>query len=246
MFHQHNDEHLDQFFQRLNKPLKRMPQPARAELHAELRQHLAALVAAHEELGSTPEEALDLALRQFGDPAKIGHRLWWEWFLSSRRRPSEGFLAAGYALVLYALCDLLFALPPLLAPLGDRLVPSSCMAALRSGGDFLRYAQTLELLGLLTVLAMTLGVPALVGWLVGRKFPRHSLRAMFGVALAPTVWILPAIVLANLPPGQGFAGPLPAALACAAGVGGLGAVLGGARKGNKPRLSLAGFKRRRN
>ena len=228
MLHQPNDEQLDHFFQRLNKPLKRMPQPARTELHQELRQHLDALIAAHEELGSPPEEAFQLALRQFGDPAKVGRKLWWEWFLSTQRRPSEAVIAAGYALLLYALSDLLFALPPLLAPIGPAPVPGSFRSAMQSGGGgFLQYVQTLErLIGL----AMTLGVPSLVGLLVGRKFPRHALKVMFGIALAPTVWILPSIVFSNLPLGQSFAGPWPAAIACAALCGGLGARCGVTRR----------------
>lgn len=225
MLHQPNDEQLDHFFQRLNKPLKRMPQPARAELHQELRQHLDALIAAHEELGSSPEEAFELALRQFGDPAKVGRKLWWEWFLSSRQKPSEAVTAAGYALLLYALCDLLFALPSLLAPIGPAPVPSSFVTATESGGGFLQYVQTLALLA---GFAMTLGVPAFVGLMVGRKFPRPSVKAMIGVALAPTVWVLPAIVTANLPLGQNFAGPLPVAIACAAVFGCLGARCGAA------------------
>ena len=91
MHSQLSDEQTQQFFERLNKPLKHMPQNVRAELHTELRQHLDALVAANEELGSSPEEAFELALRQFGDPAKIGRKLWWEWFLGSRRRAQPGF-----------------------------------------------------------------------------------------------------------------------------------------------------------
>ena len=227
MHHQPNDEQLDHFFQRLNRPLKRLPQPLRAELHQELRQHLDALAAAHEELGSPPEEAFQHALRQFGDPGRVGRKLWWEWFLTSCR-PSEAVRAAGYALLLYALCDLLFALPSLLAPIGPAPIPGSLRAAMQSGGGgFLRYVQTLELL---IGLAMTLGVPSLVGLLVGRKFPRHALQAMFGVALAPTVWILPSIVFSSLPLGQSAAGPWPAALACAALFGGLGALCGATRR----------------
>jgi HAAS len=43
-----------------------LPEERRAELRAELRDHLEALIAAHEELGASPEEAVTAALRQFG------------------------------------------------------------------------------------------------------------------------------------------------------------------------------------
>lgn len=57
-----NDPSLDQWFQQFNAPLKRLPVEERAQLHTEVRQHLEALVAANEELGSTPEEAWAHAL----------------------------------------------------------------------------------------------------------------------------------------------------------------------------------------
>ncbi len=78
MFNPSENEALDQWFQRLNAPLKRLPPQERAELHQEVRQHLESLVAANEELGSSPQEAWELAMTQFGDPARIGRRLAWE------------------------------------------------------------------------------------------------------------------------------------------------------------------------
>lgn len=75
MFSPLENEELDHWFQRLNAPLKHLPAQERVQLHAEVRQHLEALVAANEELGSTPEEAWQFALTQFGDPTRIGRRL---------------------------------------------------------------------------------------------------------------------------------------------------------------------------
>ena len=87
MFSPLENESSEQWFQRLNAPLKRLPAEQRAELHAEVRQHLEALAAANEELGSTPEEAWEHALAQFGDPGNFGKRMAQEWHLGQNRLP---------------------------------------------------------------------------------------------------------------------------------------------------------------
>ena len=79
MFNPLNNPEMEQWFQRFNAPLKRLPVDERSELHLEVRQHLEALAAANEELGSSSAEAANLALKQFGDPHKIGRRLFQEW-----------------------------------------------------------------------------------------------------------------------------------------------------------------------
>ncbi len=82
MFSRHKSEAqepLTDFFERLNAPLQKMPVQDRAELHTEMRQHLDALVAAHLELGASPVEALDAAIKQFGSPRKTGKNLFREW-----------------------------------------------------------------------------------------------------------------------------------------------------------------------
>ena len=57
MFSPLNDPQVEHWFQRLNAPLKRLPAEERTQIHQEVRQHLEALAAANEELGSSPEEA---------------------------------------------------------------------------------------------------------------------------------------------------------------------------------------------
>jgi len=79
MFSPLNDPQVEEWFQRLNAPLQRLPLAERVELHTEVRQHLDALVAANKELGSPPEEAWELALTQFGDPTRIGRKMYREW-----------------------------------------------------------------------------------------------------------------------------------------------------------------------
>ena len=56
MFSQFDNEEMENYFNGLNAQLKRMPAADRAEAHQELRQHLDALIAAHEELGATPRK----------------------------------------------------------------------------------------------------------------------------------------------------------------------------------------------
>ncbi len=75
MFYLQDNESLDKWFQRLNAPLKRLPTDERIKLHQEVRQHLEALAAANEELGSSPEEAWEHALVQFGDPSRFGRQM---------------------------------------------------------------------------------------------------------------------------------------------------------------------------
>src|SRR5688572_4418190 len=48
-----------------------VPYAKRQELRAELRSHLEALIATHQELGRGPEVAALEALRQFGDPQDL-------------------------------------------------------------------------------------------------------------------------------------------------------------------------------
>ena len=103
-----DDGQTEHFVAKLNKSLRWTPALVRTELHAELRQHLEALAAAHEELGSSPEDAYDLALRQFGDPAKIGRKLWWEWFWGTTPLVSPACQAALHVLMVYTFSEMAF------------------------------------------------------------------------------------------------------------------------------------------
>jgi hypothetical protein len=70
-----SDALIDAYFTQLSAQLRPLPEEQRRELEQELRQHLAALVAANEEIGRSPEEATAAALARFGDPVRIGRRL---------------------------------------------------------------------------------------------------------------------------------------------------------------------------
>ena len=101
MFSPLNDPKAEQWFQRLNAPLKRLPIAERQELHSEVRQHLDALAAANEELGSSPEEAWELALTQFGDPTQIGRKMYQEWRQSHAAH--SGGAAIGFGVLFHLL-----------------------------------------------------------------------------------------------------------------------------------------------
>ncbi len=162
MFSPLNDPQVEQWFQRLNAPLKRLPAQERAELHQEVRQHLEALVAANEELGSSPQEAWGHALQQFGDPAHIGRRLAWEW------RRSQGWVSPDMAAVLYTLgAHIVFTAFLILCTV---LVMTAFQVYDKAGTVF-----TLEYL---------VGVPTLAGAAVGNRFPNRALTGAFYAAVA--------------------------------------------------------------
>lgn len=158
---------LDTFFKRLNAPLHRMPQQERTELHQEVRQHLDGLTAAYEELGLSPDEALESALRAFGDPCKIGRRMYWEWRRGQWRGLSGEMKAVLSMIGLYASSATIlltalvwsYAVPPLRGAM-----PESAL--------------------LLTVLA---GIPALAGGVLGRLFPKHAVVGAFYATVALTL-----------------------------------------------------------
>src|SRR5947209_10751847 len=70
------NQQVEEYLDHVYAPLVGVvPYPRRQELRTELREHLEALVATHEELGSTREAAVRMALRQFGPPRDLA-RLW--------------------------------------------------------------------------------------------------------------------------------------------------------------------------
>ncbi len=176
-----DDGQTEHFVAKLNKSLRWTPARIRTELHAELRQHLEALAAAHEELGSSPEEAYDLALRQFGDPAKIGRKLWWEWFRGTKPSVGPACQAAVHILAVYTFAELAYFVPLLFAPFGLP-PPRSMEPVIRS-------------VLIVTMFLFTVGIPLAAGFWAGRKFPGHAVKAALWISLAPMVWILPSLGL---------------------------------------------------
>lgn len=163
-----NNSELDDYVQRLNAQLRKMSPQERAEVNQELRQHLEAQAKAHEELGATPAEAMQAALRSFGDPTKIGRQMYQEW---RRASPSDlsGVLRTMGWLFLSVLC-----LMPVAALL-HLVFPASPARALNAA---------------LQCLALV-GVPLRVGALVGKRFGARAVPiALYGAATYTTLGML--------------------------------------------------------
>lgn len=155
-----NNSEMDDYVQRLNAQLRKMSPQERAEVNQELRQHLEAQAKAHEELGATPAEAMQAALRSFGDPTKIGQQMYREWKQADKQRrlldiwPFVGGLGIVCAVAL------------------------SCYACLSSLGIY-------DLPGFYGW-CLSLGLPALTGTLLGLCFPRRALCITINAA---TSWL---------------------------------------------------------
>ena len=174
MFNPLENEALDVWFQRFNAPLKRLPAEERANLHQEVRQHLESLVAANEELGSPPQEAWGLALTQFGDPARIGRRLAWEW------RRGRSRVSPDMAAVLYGLGITTSAFFGVILALNSSWHWSGWWAFLSVHSEAVFGTAFMSI------------IPALTGAAIGKKFPRQALiGAFYSALLLP---ILPATV----------------------------------------------------
>lgn len=172
MFNPSEDEALGRWFQRLSAPLKCLPPQEQAELHLEVRQHLESLAAAHEELGSHPQEAWELAMVQFGDPAKIGRRLRREAMTlpqDPNRWAANPLMAAGlYSFVMFSL-GVAFVWAIAMATLcllwgGTPTLPESSLC----------YSAVRVLSG-----AAVLASAAVAGWLAGSRMKKSAVGGTF-------------------------------------------------------------------
>jgi len=183
MLNSHDNEELDCWFQRLNRPLKHLPANERRELYAEVRQHLEALAAANEELGSTPDEAWEHALTQFGDPGKFGRRMAWEW------RRGRGWVSPDMAAVL---CGV-----GIHAAASVGLVLLCCLITLL---DYFGFGITESGAGLGMDIGYFVGVPIITGMTLGRKYPHRAVTGAFYAALVlPILLLLTAVFASPLP-----------------------------------------------
>src|SRR5947209_3644884 len=131
---------LDEYLDRLSEPVTVLSAREQQEWREEARQHLLCLAAAYEELGSSPEEALEAALRQFGDARQIGRRL----DAAERHRQGRLFTPAG-------LC----AIGALLAYGGNRGICVLAVPLLGNlhVGPFLQWGLLVGLLGVVNAVA---------------------------------------------------------------------------------------------
>ena len=178
MFSQFDNEEVEAYFNRLNAELKKMPPEDRAEMHQEIRQHLEALAAAHEELGATPREAAEAALRQFGDPIKIGRRLFREW-KQSLPRASRGELSVILCVLMVhfsAISLMLFGGMQMTMPIYWRLFNHWVPIQLNFWVPFL-------------------AAPLLAGTVAGVLFPRRAVKASFiGHLFVPALLFIPELL----------------------------------------------------
>ena len=170
MFDPSENKALDEWFQRFNAPLKRLPAEERAELRQEVRHHLESLVAANEELGTSPQEAWELALTQFGDPTRIGRRLASEW------RHGRSRISPDMAAVLYTLMAQIVSLPILLF----------CTVLVMALFHLRNYTS-----GNVITVEQFIGVPIFAGAATGRRFPN---RALTGPLYAVAAWFVLATI----------------------------------------------------
>lgn len=159
MFNPLENEAVEEWFENFNARLRRLPAEERSQMQLEVRQHLEALAAANEKLGSSPEKAWEQALEQFGDPAKIGDRLLCE-YQESRSGPYSGLIAVGFGMVLYLLWFGLhwlgFMMPTLL----------------------LRYQSSIWYSPPLNAL-FTHAFPLLIPFIIGRTYPFQAIKGAF-------------------------------------------------------------------
>ena len=172
MFSPLNDPQVEQWFQRLNAPLKRLPTEERVNLHLEVRQHLEALVAANEELGSSPSEAWEHALTQFGDPGMFGRRMQRE---AATLGPDPNRWARNPLTAAWAYCFVRC----LLTVGVVWAVWMVCLCLLCTVAPTLPESSLLPHLVSSAVGGGMLAASAFAGWRTGRKMKTHALAGAF-------------------------------------------------------------------
>src|SRR5437868_2390555 len=94
-----SDPRIEDYLDHVCAPLVGLvPYARRMELRTELREHLEAFVDTHEELGSSRDVAVLMALRQFGPPrelARLWAREWKQGAASTRVEPAWRAMAIG-------------------------------------------------------------------------------------------------------------------------------------------------------
>jgi hypothetical protein len=180
------DARIEDYLDHVSAPLVGLvPYARRRELRAELRVHLEALVATHEELGSVRDAAVVLALRQFGPPRHLSRQWAREWTHGTTPASVQpAWRAMAVALGSFGLASL--------------LTFAALAAVSVAGGAFLGS-------GFMPLLMILVGgvMPLLAGMTTGLLAPaRHAL----GTFLALAILALPSLALA-LPwqPGDGGA-----------------------------------------
>jgi hypothetical protein len=162
------DPRIDDYLDHVYAPLVGVvPYARRQELKAELRAHLETLAASYEEVGSMPDAAVVLALRQFGDPRDLSRAWAQEW----RRAGSSAPIQPAWRSMKRALGW--FGPATLLAFVMSGIVTAACIGRLEGSAP-----NPLLLLALINGL-----IPIAAGIATGRRSPaRPALGAFFALA----------------------------------------------------------------
>jgi hypothetical protein len=174
-----SDPRIDDYLDHLYAPLVgRVPYDVRQQIRSELRTHLEALVAAGQEIGASPDQAIREALAQFGDPRRVAR----EWIRSWRRSAPPGGAES--------------ARPATLVALGTFGVATSLALALFA--TLMASAPVAPWAGLWVPFLVCV-VPLLAGLTTGILSPaRHALGTFYALALLTTVTTLGTSWLAAL------------------------------------------------
>jgi hypothetical protein len=186
----HDEVTIEDYLESVRKRLNPLPAEERACELVEIRTHLTELAKAHAELGATEAEALHAALRQFGDPRKVGVELRRAWQRGQRQEQPGTVLSAaacamGVTMVMYVVSTVL-----------RSVVTYSTNGYAGMGAALPKFMLGLWAFGCLQCL--------FTGYITGRRAPR---RAVAGMLLSSTLFtglnlcMTCRAVLPHLPPG---------------------------------------------
>ena len=165
MFSPPDSPAVNDWFRRFDAASRHLPAGERAAQREEIQQHLEGLVAAKTAQGQPTEAAWEAALKQFGDPAQIGRKMYQEW------RLGHSWLRSDLAAVFCAI-SISFVLMTLYSFLLHLWVHSH-------GWQSVPWAVRLSL---------SFGVATTVGLVIGTQYPLQALKAtLYGMSLA-YVW----------------------------------------------------------
>lgn len=159
MFSPLNDPIVTDWFRRLDAAWKRMPPDEQTRQREEVQQHLEGLVAAKVAAGQSPKDAWNAALVQFGNPAQIGRKMYYEWRLSK-----TGFRAEAAAVTF---------------SMGCQVVVLAAWTVLINVWQNEHHNQPFTSIVSLLASFLSFGVLAVLYAALGRKYPFQAIKGAF-------------------------------------------------------------------
>lgn len=203
MFSPHDSPAVNDWFRRLETAWRRLPAEERASQREEIQQHLEGLVAANIALGQLPDDAWEAALKQFGDPTRIGRKMYQEW-----QQGRVGFRADMKAILFSVGITWLWSI----------VIPLLSMARifwLNAHGLLPLSAANYHLLDLPRFVHQVVGYGGtlVVSTIIGRRYPMQAIKgAFYGALLWGLVNCLQIVVFSYLNPKMILPQPLPTML----------------------------------